>query len=101
MGQLEDLLRSPIPSQPPDTPEGYAIQRGRHATLRAFERKLTRLCREAETNCQKNLDLVHRLDDQFPEYQNQFQDNYVRALREVGKKPEDIPFMRYFAMASV
>lgn len=101
MSQLDDLLRAPVPDTPPETSEAYSLLRGRYATLRAFERKLLRLCKEAEERCQLNQKQIQTLDDKFPIYQHQFIDNYRRALREVGKKPEDIPFMKYFEASTV
>lgn len=94
-GQLEDLIRSPIPQSCPTDKEGYAALRGRCATLRAFERKLRLLIQEASDTCDANLAHIKVTNEKHPEYQHQYQDQYKHALQEVGMRTEDVPFIQY------
>ena len=57
--QLEDLLRFVYNEEDVQTMEGYEACRGQYATLRAFERKLLRLCGDALQKCRSNLEKIH------------------------------------------
>jgi hypothetical protein len=69
--------------------------RDRHATLRAFERRLGRLLSESESKAQSVLAVIGELDAKHPTYRTQYAENYRRALGESGMKPEDVAFMRF------
>ena len=56
--QLEDLLRFSFNEEDVQTMEGYEACRGQYATLRAFERKLLRLCGDALQKCRGNLEKI-------------------------------------------
>lgn len=96
--QLDDLLRGEVPPECPLDAPGYAALRGRLATLRAFERKLVRLCDESRELCERSVEVVRQLDAKHPEYVGQYVDNYKRALREVGMRPEDVGLLRFFSV---
>jgi hypothetical protein len=92
--QLDELVRAPVPGAIRSAEE-YAALRERCASLRAFERHLGRLCEDAATLCERTGREARELGERHPEYGEQYRGNYMRALRESGLKPEDVPFMQY------
>jgi hypothetical protein len=58
------------------------------------------MCNDAAALCERVTREVQELGQRHPEYSAQYRDNYVRALRESGLKPDDVPFMRYLDVCS-
>jgi hypothetical protein len=92
--QLEHLLRDDAPTCLVDAP-AYAAARERYALLRAFERRLETLLADGLAKCHVAMDGIRALDDRHPEYHEQYQANYERALRESGMRLEDVTFRRF------
>jgi hypothetical protein len=97
--QLDDLLRAPVPDAIGSSEE-YNSLRERCAGLRAFERHIRRLCDEATALCERVGGEVRALGQRHPEYTTQYRENYERALRESGLKPESVPFIQYLDVYS-
>lgn len=73
----------------------YSEIRERFATLHAFDRKLRKLYEESLMRVQAVEKHIQDLDGRHPEFRTSYHENYERALRESGIKPEKSGLMKF------
>jgi hypothetical protein len=66
------------------------------ALLRAFERKLNTLLREANQKKHEAEGQIRCMNQAHPSYDEQYKENYGRALKQSGISHDKVPFMKYF-----
>lgn len=63
--------------------------------IRAFARKLQRLLDEARQRQSSAHAALKVLEGEHPEYLDQYERTYQRALQECGIPTENVPFLKY------